>query len=68
MKVTSPLLLILYFMAHDLWRGAAGLSLLIAGTLLGFVLPAIRSGSKTRNASTSCVMESSSLTVFMMNC
>jgi hypothetical protein len=68
MKATSPHLLILYFMARDLWRVAAGFSLLIAGTLLGFVLPAIRSGSKTRNASTSCVMESSSLTVLMMNC
>jgi len=37
----SPLLLILRFMAHYPWRVAAGFSMAIAGTLLGFVFPGL---------------------------
>ena len=37
----SPLRLILRFMAHYPWRVAAGFSMAIAGTLLGFVFPGL---------------------------
>ena len=41
MKTSSPFFLILHFMSRYPWRVAAGLSLSIAGTLLGFVFPGL---------------------------